>query len=154
MQQADRKVIEWGVRVRVKQGALGGSFSVLIFVGPVSGDPSQWRSSPSYVGSHSIFGGYGSSDDTLTEGFVYITNKIAERSRLPSLDPSSVVPYLKGSLRWRVQAADGTTYPTTQVPSLQIDVYSAPITHPPGAIFPVIGPQTWYSEITAGRTGD
>ncbi|KAG9032090.1 hypothetical protein FRB95_001951 [Tulasnella sp. JGI-2019a] len=74
-------IIDW-VTLVCNEHALGGSHSVLIFVGPVPEDSKDWRVSP-FVGTHGIYtddsGGYGvygssgqstSTVDRESEGFI------------------------------------------------------------------------------------
>jgi tyrosinase len=103
---------DWACRIHCKKYELGGSFWVLIFLGSVPDDPSQWRSSPSFVGGHYVFVNSSAEQcancreqaDVVSEGFVHLNKAIASRSGLPSFEPSVVSPYLKENLHWRVQA--------------------------------------------------
>lgn len=103
---------DWTVRIHFKKYELGGSFAVLIFLGQVPNDPSQWRTAPTFVGSHHAFVNSAASQcdncreqaDLVIEGFVHLNSAIAERSGLSSFDPSVVIPYLKENLHWRIQA--------------------------------------------------
>ena len=103
---------DWTVRIHFKAHELGGSFAVLIFLGHVPNDPSQWRTAPTFVGLHQAFV-YGAASqydnsreqaDTVSEGFVHLNSVLAERSGLSSFDHSVVSPYLKENLHWRIQA--------------------------------------------------
>jgi tyrosinase len=103
---------DWACRIHCKKYELGGSFWVLIFLGDVPDDASQWRSCPSFVGGHYVFVNSSAEQcancreqaDVVTEGFVHLNKAIASRSKLPSFEPSVVSPYLKEKLHWRVQA--------------------------------------------------
>jgi tyrosinase len=103
---------DWTVRIHFKKYELGGSFAVLIFLGQVPNDPSQWRTAPTFVGAHHAFVNSAASQcdncreqaDLVAEGFVHLNSAIAERSGLSSYDPSVVTPYLTENLHWRVQA--------------------------------------------------
>jgi len=104
---------DYTTRICFNKYELGGGFAVLIFLGEVPDDPSQWRTSHSFVGSHVAYVsgagsyGYGNRSDTtdsLSEGFVHLNTAIARRSGLPSFEPREVLPYLKANLDWRVQA--------------------------------------------------
>jgi tyrosinase len=105
-------VHDWACRIHCKKFELGGSFWVLIFLGQVPDDPSQWRSCPSFVGGHYVFVNSSADQcancrgqaDVVSEGFVHLNKPIASRSDLPSFEPSVVSPYLKENLHWRVQA--------------------------------------------------
>ncbi|KAI0065560.1 photo-regulated tyrosinase [Artomyces pyxidatus] len=154
-------IYDWTARILFKKYELGGSFSVLIFLGTVPDDPAQWRTSPSFVGTHSAFVN-GSSDlcancrnhaDTKTEGFVHLDPVIAKNSGLGSFDPDVVVPYLERELSWRVQKVDGVVVPVAELPSLEVLVISTPLTLDPGDAFPVPGETKHHHGITRGREG-
>jgi tyrosinase len=89
---------------------LGHSYAVLIFLGDVPNDPEQWRTSPSFVGSHAAFvhtsSAANQSDQagSVIEGFVHLNKDIAGKSGLSSFEPGVVAPYLRDSLHWRVQS--------------------------------------------------
>lgn len=104
-------VHDWTARIRFKKYELGRSFSVLIFLGQVPDDPSQWRASPSFVGVHAAFVNSAAGqcancrdqEDVVVEGFVHLDTAIAKQSGDSSYEPGVVIPYLKDNLRWRVQ---------------------------------------------------
>jgi tyrosinase len=104
-------VHDWTVRIHVKKYELRQSFTVLIFLGSVPDDPSQWRKASSYVGSHAAFAN-GSAEqcancraqaDVVTEGFVHLNRALGRHSGLSSYEPQVVSPYLRENLHWRVQ---------------------------------------------------
>jgi len=99
-------VHDWTCRIHCKKHELGGSYWVLIFLGEVPHDPSQWRTSPSFVGGHYVFVTSTGNEqvDTVSEGFVHLNKAIASRSGLSSYEPNVVIPYLKDNLEWRVQS--------------------------------------------------
>ncbi|KAK0193825.1 hypothetical protein F5146DRAFT_1032717 [Armillaria mellea] len=149
-----RDIIDWTVRIRANGHELNGSFSVLIFLDDVPDDPHLWRSSSSYVGGHSAFvSSIPDQQPATTQGFVHLSNWIAEKTRLGSFDPSVVEPYLKDKLSWRVQMAGGTVVELTKVTSLEVTVLATPLTLEPGAVFPTPGKTQYYPSITAGRVG-
>jgi tyrosinase len=110
-QEGSKVLNDWTVRIHFKKYELGGSFAVLIFLGEVPADPSEWRTAPTFVGSHHAFVNSAASQcnncreqaDIVVEGFVHLNSAIAARSGLSSFDPSVVAPYLKENLHWRVQ---------------------------------------------------
>lgn len=94
---------EWTARIRCNENEVGGSFSVLFFIGVVPEDPKQWAKSASCVGVHDVFVGSGSiQDEAEIEGFVDL-NESLKKSGIISLTPDAVVPFLKDELHWRVQ---------------------------------------------------
>ncbi|KAI0322394.1 tyrosinase [Amylostereum chailletii] len=159
---ADGSYYDWTARIQVKKYALGGSFSVLIFLGEVPEDPAQWRSSPSFVGAHHAFvntsaercANCRTQADVVVEGFVHLNNAIARRApELGSFDPSVVHPYLSRELSWRVQRVDRTAVDLHDVPSLEVAVSATPLTLEPGAVFPTPGDARYHHGITSGRQG-
>jgi tyrosinase len=122
-QEGPNVLYDWTVRIHFKKYELGGSFAVLIFLGQVPNDPSQWRTAPTFVGSHHAFVNSAASQcdncrdqaDLVIEGFVHLNSAIAERSGLSSFDPSVVTPYLKENLHWRVQAVSSFLCPVVDL---------------------------------------
>ncbi|KAI9508871.1 photo-regulated tyrosinase [Russula earlei] len=148
-------------RVHVKKYELGGSYSVLIFLGEVPDDASQWRRCHTFVGAHVTFANSAASQcgncseqaDAYSEGFVHLNQAIYERSGLPSYEPSEVVRYLKDSLHWRVQAADRSAVELSKLPSLEVTVSQTPLTQEPSGLFPILGEPIFHHHITFGRLG-
>ena len=103
---------DYTVRIHFKKNELGGSFSVLIFLGDVPNDHSEWRKCDAFVGTHYAFvngaasqcGNCRNQTDIYSEGFVHLNSTIAKRSGLSSYEPEEVLPYLKENLHWRIQA--------------------------------------------------
>ncbi len=106
---------EWNARIHCKERALGESYSVLIFLGPVPAEQKEWRKSGSFVGMHGVYtgGGYGSGygegsngpnepGDDVTEGFVKL-NQGLKAHGIDARSTAAVVAYLKENLDWRVQ---------------------------------------------------
>lgn len=105
-------VHDWTTRIHFKKYELGVSCAVLIFLGKVPDDPKEWRTAPTYVGSHHSFVNSAASQcdncrsqgEVSVEGFVHLNTYIAKKSGLHSYEPSEVIPYLKNNLHWRIQA--------------------------------------------------
>nr|QTF98733.1 tyrosinase [Armillaria ostoyae] len=158
---APNSFYDWTARIQVKKYALGGSFSVLIFLGEVPENSRGWRSSPSFVGAHHAFVNSAADQcencrnqaDLVIEGFVHLNTAIAQRSGLGSFEPAVVEPYLKRELSWRVQKVDRTAVDLSDVPSLEVVVSATPLTLEPGATFPTSGECHYHHRITAGRPG-
>jgi tyrosinase len=110
--QAPNVINDWSTRINVKKYELSGSFTVLIFIGEVPEDPSQWGTSASFVGSHYAFvngvaaqcDNCRSQADLVVEGYVHLTSTLAGQPGLTSYEPGVVIPYLKDNLNWRIQA--------------------------------------------------
>jgi len=152
---------DWTARVHFKSYELGQSFSVLIFLGDVPDDPSQWMRAPSFVGSHVAFvnsaaeqcGNCQGQRDTVSEGFVHLNSVLARRSGLSSFEPDVVTPYVRENLHWRIRSVDRSAVSLDQLPSLEVTVASTPMTKPPGSIFPVPGRPQYHHHTTHGRQG-
>jgi tyrosinase len=151
---------DYTARVHFKKYELGGSFSVLIFLGDVPNDPSQWRKCNAFVGAHHAFvnsaasqcGNCKNQADIYSEGFVHLNSAIAKRSGLSSYEAEQVLPYLKDKLHWRIQAA-GKAVEVGKLPSLEVTVSQTPLTQEPGAPFPTAGQPIYHHHITYGRPG-
>ena len=113
-------ITEWSVRITSKQFELGGSFSVLIFLGDVPANPKEWFASPTLVGSFDAL--VNSTPEvcancqTLTEveisGFVYLNEAIKNTNDdQASFHPDYVVPRLTKDLSWRVLKVSATSFP-------------------------------------------
>jgi tyrosinase len=102
---------DWTARIRFKKYELRQSFAVLLFLGNVAENPSQWITAPTFVGSHTAFvndapeqcANCRSHLDGVSEGYVHLNSVISKRSGLSSYDPEVVLPYLKENLHWRIQ---------------------------------------------------
>ncbi|KAH9969746.1 hypothetical protein BC827DRAFT_1277089 [Russula dissimulans] len=152
---------DYSARIHFKKYELGGSFSVLIFLGEVPKDPSQWRKCDSFVGAHYAFvnsaasqcGNCKNQADVYSEGFVHLNSVIAKRSGLSSYEPEQVLPYLKEKLYWRVQSGNRSAVELEKLPSLEVTVTQTPLTQEPGAPFPIAGRPVYHHHITYGRPG-
>ncbi|VDC03107.1 unnamed protein product [Peniophora sp. CBMAI 1063] len=128
--RTSNEYLDWTVRVEVDKFALGGkTFSVLIFLGDVPSNPTQWRSATSFVGSVTAFATplANTGQPSLIEGFVHLNEYIAKHSGLHSYDPDEVKPYLKSNLKFRIQTATYQSVSPGDVPSLEITVASSPV---------------------------
>jgi len=160
-QEAPQVVQDWTARIHFKKYELGQGFAVLLFLGKVPADPSQWRTSPSFVGAHVAFVNSAADQcancreqaELVAEGFVHLNKAIAKSSGLSSYEPSVVTPYLRDNLHWRVQASDRTAVALDRLPSLEVTVSATPLTQEPGAVFPVAGDPQYHHHITHGRPG-
>jgi len=154
-------VHDWTARIHFKKFELGESFAVLLFLGEVPDDASQWRTSPSFVGSHVAFVNSAADQcancrdqaDVVSEGFVHLNSTIADRSGLSSYEPNVVIPYLRDNLHWRIQGTDRTPVAVERLPSLEVTVVQTPLTQEPGSVFPTIGEPLYHHHITHGRPG-
>ncbi|KAG8940486.1 hypothetical protein FRC03_005440 [Tulasnella sp. 419] len=97
-------------------------------------DQHYWRTSPQFVGSLFAFvnsnpercGNCVDRADSIIEGFVNLTHCL-QNNQLGSLDPETVIPYLKDQLHWRIQKIDAVVVPASEVPDLEVVVMSVPL---------------------------
>jgi len=171
---------DWTVRIHFKKYELHQSFAVLIFLGQVPDESSQWRTSPTFVGAHVAFINSAANQcancqaqaDVVSEGFVHLNSAIAKCSGLSSYEPDVVAPYLRENLHWRVQSVstfrlvqrfmdcdltpfqvDRSPIALDTLPSLEVTVSSTLLTHEPGSVFPIAGEPQYHHHITHGRQG-
>ncbi|KAI0821744.1 common central domain of tyrosinase-domain-containing protein [Trametes gibbosa] len=156
-------VLHWSAHVTAKKFELGGSFCVLLFLGPAPDLPEDWRSSPSYVGEYAAFVnseparcanclklGMGA----LVGSNVSLNDAIIERAAVRSLDPSEVVPYLRRELCWRVEGGPTGHVHPGDFDGLEVDVSATPVylIEKEDDFYP-IGELQMYHEVTRGRPG-
>lgn len=101
---SDNSTYDYTVRVQAAQNALNGSFDILVFLGPVPASPEDYRSSPSYVGSHSIWTSAFMSQNggnSTSQGFVHLDGAL-EKEGLAGAAPDVVQVFLAENLDWRV----------------------------------------------------
>lgn len=114
----DRKYLEWLVNIKAEKHALGGEYSVTVFLGPVEEqEVILWPISPNFVGTSAPFGQTGDTEcgkcrDDQREhlqitGQIPLTLALIERylaQIVPDIGVDTVVPYLRENLHWRVQS--------------------------------------------------
>ena len=170
------RILEWTARIRCDEHELGGSFSVLIFLGEVPDDPKQWATSASCVGIHDVYTSRtsardhsASQADAEVEGFVPLNEGLLEHSGANELTPDVVLPFLKNHLCWRVQDVSSVYHcdvsflklcsvkmkgTAAQMLSLEIVVLATPISQVPGETFPVVGEPHFYHDVTRVPSGE
>ncbi|KIY70745.1 Di-copper centre-containing protein [Cylindrobasidium torrendii FP15055 ss-10] len=147
---------EWHARVVFNAQDYGSSFEVLLFLGDVPEESTQWYGSDSYVGARYAWANSFMTQpelDVETVGYIPLTEAIIA-SGLGSLEPASVTPYLDQALAWRVQTPAGHGINASDVPSLEVTVAGTQLTMPtiPGA--PIsLEPLRFFNNITSGRIG-
>jgi tyrosinase len=165
---------DWTARIQVEKYALNGSFSTYIFLGPVPSDSSEWYSSPSFVGSDSVFSDHqalGVQSDgvghcancqqqaaarVVVEGFVHLNTALARRiadpdENITSFEPVDVVPYLKEHLSWRVLSGHNAPIAAAGIPSLDVEVSATPMWIRHGDKIRSYGQPEFFPEVTEGR---
>ncbi|KZV89647.1 hypothetical protein EXIGLDRAFT_650015 [Exidia glandulosa HHB12029] len=119
--------LEWSVHVVSKEHELGQSYTVLFFLGAVPESIEDWRSSDSLLGlhvSHTRTGDVPEEHDHQIESFIPLQRALKRKSGLPALTSDLVVPYLRNSLRWRVQKSDGDVVDNAKLTSLKVVIFS------------------------------
>lgn len=120
----DDRYLEWLVNIKAEKHALGGSYSVGVFLGAADEfEPALWEFSPHYVGAFAPFGqGAETScakcqdaqrDNLNVTGQIPLTLALMERylvNILPDLDPQTVTRYLVENLHWRVRKVCDPTH--------------------------------------------
>ncbi|KAF8529966.1 hypothetical protein JB92DRAFT_3081218 [Gautieria morchelliformis] len=156
--QTSNSITEWTARVCSKQFEVGGSFSVLIFIGHVPENPSEWHESPSFAGSFDALANNTPEEcancrdhaDMVISGYVHLNAHIFRQYDQATLHPEYVIPRLTNDLCWRVLKADGTA---AELPSLEVVIMATPLTLPVGAILPVAGEPVHHHGVTRGKSG-
>lgn len=154
------------VNIRAIKHSLNQTFRVLVFDGDFDQNPENWPLEYNVVGRVTVLGrspnttcGKCQSDrarDLVTTGTVPLTSALLQdikAGRLENLEPSSVVPYLKRHLEWRVTLFDGTAHPTDQVPGLRVSVASMPAAIDEHGAPDYSCEYTTHREITSGKPG-
>ncbi|KAI0297681.1 tyrosinase [Russula brevipes] len=154
-------IYDWSARIHAKKYEVGHGYLVLIFIGAVPDDHTQWRTCNSFVGAHVSFANSEADQcdncreqaELVVEGFVHLNEAIARCSGLPSYEPDVVAPYLKENLHWRVQSIDRSVIELEKLPSLEVTAISNTISQEPGAVLPSVGEPHHHHHITFGRLG-
>ncbi|XXG94702.1 ammonium transporter Amt1 [Hypoxylon texense] len=134
------KYREWIANVRVSKQAMGGSFSVHLFLGEVPSDPTSWPVASNLVGTLGIFAhrgkhgmSHGMSVDRKVAGTIPMTSALMQMASLgevPSLHAEDVVPFLQSNLEFRISLTDGRTAEPQDVDGLCISIVSSMVTAP------------------------
>lgn len=103
-------MVDWFVRIRSGRFALGGSYTILLFLGEPPASQAEWRTSPNLLGLHAVFvssrasmcANCQSQKDNIDEGFVHITERL-ESLGLLSQPEEQIETYVRENLRWRIQ---------------------------------------------------
>ncbi|KIL63082.1 hypothetical protein M378DRAFT_733369 [Amanita muscaria Koide BX008] len=135
----------WAVRIRARKFELGRSFSIMIFLGGVPTDPTDWSTSDSLAGVHHVFANSSAGrcpncrkkQNTINEGFVHLNRHLLQmESVLPAgLDPSHLQGWLMRRIKWRV--TDETRRPV-ELESLEVALMAIPLTRHPDTKLPTV----------------
>ncbi|KIP02309.1 hypothetical protein PHLGIDRAFT_130799 [Phlebiopsis gigantea 11061_1 CR5-6] len=156
--------LDWTARVHVKKYEIGGSFSILLFVGEVPANPEEWHASPSFAGSYSGFVNSATEHcancrnqraaGVVLEGFVHLNNAI--KKKVSSFAVDVVEPLLQEQLHWRILKVSGEVVDPSSVPSLEISVFHLDMDErpfPDPTTLPTHGDPQFHHRITRGRPG-
>ncbi|KAK6954358.1 hypothetical protein Daesc_004325 [Daldinia eschscholtzii] len=127
---------EWIANIRVNKHALGGSFSIHLFLGDVPPDPSLWPVAPNLVGTHGIFAHksvHGHVSDRMVTGTIPITSALMHMvasGKVSSLHAEDAEPFLKSNLKVRVSLANGKVVNARHVNGLCINIVSSAVKAP------------------------
>ncbi|KAI1466640.1 Di-copper centre-containing protein [Daldinia caldariorum] len=130
------KYREWIANIRVNKQAMGGSFSIHLFLGDVPPDPSLWPVAPNLVGTHGIFAHksvHGHVSDRMVTGTIPITSALMHMvasGKVPSLHAEDAEPFLRSNLQVRVSLANGKVINARHVSGLCINIVSSMVKAP------------------------
>ncbi|KIJ53633.1 hypothetical protein M422DRAFT_222298 [Sphaerobolus stellatus SS14] len=158
-----KKYLEWFIDITAEKYAVGKGYSVHIFLGEISSEPSKWGLDPNRVGSHSVFANNiektgcdkcrrDRKQGIVVAGTVYLTDALWARFGAHDLSPERIVPFLGKELKWRVQKVDGTVVDNADIPSLNLIVGTA-LVESPGSFDELPGWKAFklYPEVIEGR---
>jgi tyrosinase len=104
--------LDWFVRIRVMkfEFQLQQSFTVFIFLGQVSDEVSEWRSSPNLVGSYGEFvnstpnqcPNCRANSNLITEGFFQLDD-VLERLKYGRKNEKEIDDFIREEINWKVQ---------------------------------------------------
>ena len=108
-------MLDWSVHINIRKYELEGqSFTVFIFLASnadVPSNPTEWFTTPAFVGEHSVFANSVPGQcancqrqreaGLVTEGVVHLNHALV--GKVTSYDPDDVQPFLRDNLNWRVQ---------------------------------------------------
>ena len=162
----DNRYNEWIVNVRALKHGLGQSFRVLVFLGPISPDPTTWSREPNCVGRVSVLGRRidtpcakcrrDQAGALLVSGTVSLTAALLQdvaAGRLRSLDPADVVPHLRAHLAWKVTLFSGEERAAADVPGLKVGVSSTKVAIGSDGVPVYSGECVQHVEVTEGLAG-
>ncbi|KAK3337241.1 hypothetical protein B0T19DRAFT_481606 [Cercophora scortea] len=129
---------EWIANIYVKKQALNGPFSIHLFLGDVSNNPTTWASTLGHVGTMGVFASdarYGGMDMSHLDisGTIPLTTALVNKvdsGELSSLEPLDVERYLRRNLKTRIVRADGKVIERERIDSLGIRIVSSVVRAP------------------------
>jgi tyrosinase len=112
----NNKYLEWITNLKAKKHALGATFSVHVFLGPITQEnPILWYTEENRVGAFAVLGQpldtgcekcqVDQANNMQVTAQIPLTVALVERylaNRIAGLTPDVVIPYLQENLHWRV----------------------------------------------------
>jgi len=151
-------VREYVVNIRANAIALGGTFTIFIFDGPVTASPITWKQSNSLLGWRTFLtSGKGATKGKSIVGTVTMTSALmgrVESGILTGMGNDEVAAYLKDKMTWKIVKGDGTSVSPKDVPGLAVSVITSdvqPATHE--RELPSWGTSRVLDEVTLGKPG-
>lgn len=148
---------EWLANIKVKKHALNAPFFIHVFIGPFDANPFTWSFEPNLVASHCVFlkaSKVSAVDDVFVSATIPLTAALQDNianGSLKSLDPADVTVFLGKEFQYRITTMDDQEVANDQVPTLTINLVSAPV-QLPGRVdeLPVWGNVTSWADISTG----
>ncbi|KAI1768268.1 Di-copper centre-containing protein [Hypoxylon sp. FL1150] len=132
------KYREWIANVRVSKQAMGGSFSIHLFLGEAPSDPTSWLVASNLIGTLGVLAhrgkhGMHGMPGRKVAGTIPMTSALMQMASLgevSSLHVEDIVPFLKDNLEFRISLTDGTAADPRDVDGLGISIISSAVTAP------------------------
>ncbi|KAI9644994.1 hypothetical protein NHQ30_007029 [Ciborinia camelliae] len=95
------------VKIDIPWTALNSSYSVAVFLGKSTAQPSAWARDPSFVGMHTtLYSHRMAPNDVITSSNVHLSDALLEKHQegaLEDLHEETIVKYLRENLEWRAE---------------------------------------------------
>ncbi|OAR03172.1 hypothetical protein LLEC1_07414 [Akanthomyces lecanii] len=128
---------EWTARIIVNVEALDGVLGIHLFMGEPPANAADWETAAHLVGTAAIPGmGSSTGSAARVSSVIPLTSslmKLVAAGQVPSLDPESVVPFLKRNLRFSALDRHNNMANETMMSGLQIGIDSASVRMPASA---------------------
>jgi len=122
----------WHLSVESDKNERGSPYWVLVFVGEVPDDKSEWRTSPSLIGDHyampdnhfKVSTGEKANPSPVRSAFAFEPRFRDFPEELPTREPKDVLPFIKKHIRWRVLEGNDEVVSNEKLSSLKLYVLS------------------------------
>ncbi|KAI1004240.1 hypothetical protein K3495_g3971 [Podosphaera aphanis] len=154
---------EWVANIQMHKAVHNAPFTVYVFLGPISTDPTSWSSDPNLAGLHTTFVKAMTSDavcddcgdSQLVTATIPLTSrliKVMEQGDCESLRPDDVGPWLEENLTYRISMLNGSQVTAGSVTSLRVSIASANVVLPlEHSDLPVWDEMIEHMEVAAGE---